>query len=302
MSDFLVVGVDAGGTSTAVAAAHGDGDVATFRGGPANASSRGIDAASATIADAVRACVPGRAPAAIFVAAAGAGRSASAHALRDALIANFGSATQIAVEDDTRVALRAAIPEGSGVVLIAGTGSVAYAEAGDLRVRVGGAGYVLGDEGSAFAIGVAALRALARAYDGRAREDETLALAARTFGATDRASLLAAIYDAPLDVARVASLAPAIVAFAGKGNRTSTKIVQTAAQELSDLARAAIVQAGLGDASPAIAFAGGLLRENSLLTFLLETRVTSETPGSQVVRLRDEPERVALAMARALLA
>ncbi len=302
MNELLVVGVDAGGTSTAVAAAHGNGEIATFRGGPANATSRGVDAASVTIADAVRACVPGRAPDAVFVAAAGAGRAAVARGLREALCASFGATTHVAVEDDTRVALRAAIPQGPGVVLIAGTGSVAYAEAGDTCVRVGGAGYVLGDEGSAFAIGMAALRALARAFDGRAREDETLALAARTFGATDRASLLAAIYDAPLDVARIASLAPALIAFAGKGNRTSTKIVQTAAQDLSDLVRATVVQAGLADASPTIAFAGGLLRENSLLTFLLETRVTNETVGSQVVRVREEPERVALAMARALLA
>ncbi|GAC1532862.1 MAG: hypothetical protein NVS2B8_21810 [Vulcanimicrobiaceae bacterium] len=147
---------------------------------------------------------------------------------------------------------------------------------------------------------MAAIRAFVRVCDGRARDDETTALAARTLGASDRASLLASMYDAPVDVARIAALAPAVIAFAGKGNRTSTKIVQTAAGDLAELVRAAVAQAQLADASPTIAFAGGLLRENSLLTFLLETRVTNETPGCHVVRLREAPESVALAMARAL--
>ena len=302
MTELLAVGVDAGGTSTVAARSLAGTYGSSLRGGPANASSLGIAAVSATIVATVRELTDGRTPDALFVAAAGAGRESVRESLRDALHAAFGAATRVTVDDDTRVALRAAIPIGPGVVLVAGTGSVAYAEIDDRKIRVGGAGYLLGDEGSAFAIGMAALRQLARAYDGRGREDETLALAARTIGATDRATLLDAIYGGPLDVARIASLAPAIVAFAGKGNRTSTKIVQTAAQELSDLARAAIVEAGLVDASPSVAFAGGLLRENSLLTFLLETRITGETPGCAVLRMRDEPERVALRMAEASLA
>jgi glucosamine kinase len=95
-----------------------------------------------------------------IVAAAGAGRS---RCTRDALLASLRLRTfprrrpHVAVEDDTRVALRAALPEGPGIVVIAGTGSVAYAEHGSTRTaRVGGAGYLLGDEGSAFAIGLAA--------------------------------------------------------------------------------------------------------------------------------------------------
>ncbi|GAC1307582.1 MAG: hypothetical protein NVSMB19_20380 [Vulcanimicrobiaceae bacterium] len=296
---FLAIGVDAGGTAT-VAAAAVDGIYRhSVRGGPANASSLGIAVAADAIVAAVRAAAGERAPSAVFVAAAGAGRAEVREPILAALRAAFPALAHATVEDDTRVALRAAVPAGPGVVVIAGTGSVAYAEYDERRVRVGGAGYLLGDEGSAFAIGMAALRLLARRYDDRARDDETTALAARALDVTDRASLLAAVYGAPLDVARIASLAPAIIAFAGKGNRASTKIVQGAALELGELVRAAVTHAGLVDASPSIVFAGGLLRENSLLSFLLETRVTNETPGALVVRLRDEPARAALAFAAA---
>jgi N-acetylglucosamine kinase-like BadF-type ATPase len=300
MSVRIVVGVDAGGTST-VAAASRDGAFAGLgRGAPANPSSVGVEAAIAAIAATVRGVAGADDPAALFVAAAGAGRAEARDALGRGLRAAFPATDRVAVEDDTRVALRATLPEGPGVVLIAGTGSVAYAENGDVTARVGGAGYLLGDEGSAFAIGLAAVRALARVYDGRSREDETTALAARALGAPDRDALLAAIYGAPLDVARIAGLAPGIIAFADKGNRVSTKIVQTAAADLGELLKAAVRAAGLADASPSVVFAGGLLRENSLLSFLLETRVVNDVPGASILRGRDEPARAALRRAESL--
>jgi N-acetylglucosamine kinase-like BadF-type ATPase len=182
-------------------------------------------------------------------------------------------------------------------VLIAGTGSIAYAENGGLRALVGGHGHLLGDEGSAFAIGMAAIRLRARVLDGRAVRDETTDLVARVWRAPDRAALHAAIYDVRLDPAAVAALAPSIVAFAGKGNRASTKIVQEAAKDLGDLLRAAARAAELTESAPPIALAGGLLRENSLLTFLLETRITGDFTGSPILRGDFEPVRGALRLA-----
>jgi N-acetylglucosamine kinase-like BadF-type ATPase len=300
MSERIAVGVDAGGTSTVAALSRDGSYESVARGGPGNPSSQGVPAAVDAIAGVVRQLVEDTDPAALFVAAAGAGRESVREALIAALQAAFPTTVRIAVEDDARAALRAAIPSGPGVVLVAGTGSVAYGEHGDRRVRTGGAGYLLGDEGSGFAIGLAALKLLARTFDGRARADETTALAARAFAAEDRDALLSAIYAARLDVARVAGLAPSVIAFAGKGNRASTKIVQAAALELGDLIRSTVQQCGLAEASPTVAFAGGLLRENSLLSFLLETRVTNEVPGASVVRLRDDPARAALRFAEAL--
>jgi glucosamine kinase len=301
MTEPIAVGVDAGGTATLAALSRGGRLESTARAGPANASSVGSFAAAAEIAAAVRRVTGGVSADALFVAAAGAGRAEARDELLASLRLAFPHTPHLVVEDDTRVALRAALPEGPGIVVISGTGSVAYAENGDARARVGGAGYFLGDEGSAFAIGWAAARLLARVYDGRAQPDETTDFVARVLAAPDRDALLGAIYGAPRDISRLAALAPNVLAFAGKGNRASTKIVQTAAQELGDLARAAAQQSGLMNASPSVVFAGGLLRENSLLSFLLETRITNEIPGAAVVRLRDEPLRAALRFAEALL-
>ena len=302
MSLRLAIGVDAGGTKTR---AYGSlsADVA-FDGPAANASSAGVEAAAAAIAGVVDAAAraSGARPSAIFVAAAGAGRDEVARGIEERLRLRFAEATHVVVEDDARAALRVAVPAGPGIVLIAGTGSLAYAENGERRVRVGGAGYLLGDEGSGYAIGLAAAKLLARAFDGRTPRDETTDFTARALAASDRETLLARVYGEDFAPSRLAALAPAIVAFAGKGNRVATKIVQNAAQELGDLVKRAAVASDLLDRSPLVAFAGGLLRENTLLTFLLETRLAGEMPGAAVVRVRDEPALGALRFAESLLA
>jgi N-acetylglucosamine kinase-like BadF-type ATPase len=223
-----------------------------------------------------------------------------AHQLETRLAAAFPAA-RIAVGDDASIALRTAVPAGPGIVLIAGTGSIAYAENGARTARVGGLGYLAGDEGSAFAIGMAAVRLYGRVLDGRQRADETTDLVARALGAPDRDGYLAALYDAPLVPAAIAALAPAIVAFAGKGNRAATKIVQTAGSDLGDLLKSAAKAVDLLEASPTVVLAGGLFAENTLLSFLLETRIVGDLPGALILRGGDA-ETGALRLAEAAAA
>ena len=112
--------------------------------------------------------------------------------------------------DDAAIALRAAVPEGPGIVLIAGTGSIAYAENGERRSRVGGLGYLAGDEGSAFAIGMAAVRLYGRVLDGRARADETTEVVNRALGAPRSGCVyIGAVYDEPLILVPKATIADA---------------------------------------------------------------------------------------------
>jgi len=282
-ADRVVVGVDAGGSTTRAAVAVGGAVVRSAEGPGANASVIGVDDAADAILTTIRRALERDRPAAIAIGAAGAGRAGVASELRDLVASAYGEC-RVVVADDTAIALRGAIAAGPGIVLIAGTGSCAYAEHGEERVRVGGLGYLAGDEGSAFAIGMAAVRAYGRVLDGRGRADETTALVARALDAADRDTYLAALYDRPLAPATIAALAPSIVAFAGKGNRVAGKIVQAAALELGDLVKSAAAQAHLVDASPAVALCGGLLRENSMLTFLLETRIVGDLPGASIVR------------------
>jgi glucosamine kinase len=295
----ICIGIDAGGTSTNVALSKDGVIVGETCATASNATTFGVEGAAAVITGAIRGVLDREQPHAIYVGAAGAGRARVANGLQERIAAVFAGA-KVVVEDDTAIALRAAIPDGDGAVLIAGTGSIAYAVHGERMCRTGGLGYLAGDEGSAFWIGMQAVKLYGRVLDGRANRDETTDLVARALDAPDRERYLAVLYDAPVQPATIASLAPSIVAFAGKGNRASTKIVQQAAQELGDLLRAALKAVDLNDASPVVAFAGGLLRENSLLSFLLETRLIGDVAGMTIVKGGDEPARAALRLAERL--
>ncbi len=294
----LYVGVDAGGTSTVVVAARPGQTPRRESGGPANASSIGVDDAANEIITVIRRLCGPEKPHAIAIGAAGTGRPEIARAIEELVGSAFAGAS-VRVGDDAEIALRAAIPDGPGIVLIAGTGSIAFARGATASARVGGLGYLLGDEGSAFAIGFAAAKLYGRVLDGRAARDETTDLVGRALHATDRVTLLDALYGPRLDVAAIAAMAPSIIAFASKGNRISTKIVQDASKELGELVKSAARLCGLINDSPTVALAGGLLRENSLLTFLLEQRIVGDLPGAAIVRSADEAAIGALRLAMA---
>jgi N-acetylglucosamine kinase-like BadF-type ATPase len=301
MSDGIAVGVDAGGTATRAVLSENGTAAGEAEGPGANATTLGVDDAADVIISTIRKALDRRRPAAIVVGAAGAGRAAVAATLQNLLHSAFPDC-RVAIRDDAVIALRAAIPAGPGIVLIAGTGSTAYAENGDRRARIGGLGYLAGDEGSAYAMGMAAVRLYGRVLDGRAKPDETTELVARALNAPDRDAYVSALYDAPLVPSSIAALAPSIIAFAGKGNRVATKIVQQTAADLGDLLRDAARATGLMEASPRVALAGGLFAENSLLTYVLELRIINELPGASILRGGDGAAAGALRLAEILAA
>ena len=102
-----------------------------------------------------------------MVGAAGAGREPEREELRKALRGE-NLAPTVVVTTDIEIALAAAFTDGPGIVVSAGTGSVAVGrdQAGK-RHRIGGYGWQMGDEGSGYAIGRAALGAVSRAVDAR---------------------------------------------------------------------------------------------------------------------------------------
>jgi len=301
MSERIAVGVDAGGTATVAAASRAGSIERTAVVGPANPTSSGVAAAAATIAAAAHSAADGAEPDALYVGAAGAARADVAVALEQLLRVSFPATRNLVVAGDAETALRAAIPAGPGIVVIAGTGSVAYAENGERRACIGGYGYLLGDEGSAFAIGLVAARLLARVYDGRSAADALTDRVERALGCHDREGLLAATYGTPVDVAKLAGLAPSVLALADGGNVAATKIVTDAARDLGDLVCVAAARTGLAETLVAVALAGGLLREDGLLSDLLQSRIAGDLPGASIVRMRDEPVRAALRFAEAML-
>ena len=282
-----VVGVDAGGTRSRAALARGDSILQRAEGPAGNPTLIGVADAADAMLQTIRDATRGERFEALYVGVAGAGNPAVAQELSALLSAAYPHAA-VAVGDDVEIALRGAIPQGPGIALIAGTGSIALAvDERGARHRAGGLGYLLGDEGSAAWIGLEAVRLLARVYDGRARDEETSRLVARHLAAPDRPGLVRSVYGERIDVASIAALAPSIVAFAGKGNRASRAIVERASSELVSLVATVARASGLDSVPVRVALCGGLLRDDNFLVGLLQNGIATTLPAAEIVRDTD---------------
>ncbi len=296
----IAVGVDAGGSKTAVTYSLDGSCKGVWYGDSGSATLRGAERVSDTIAKTIELALDGALPDAIFVGAAGAGRDNVARTIRGALESRFGGA-RVEVRDDAYIALRAAVPRGNGAVLIAGTGAIAYAEKDGVGFRSGGYGYVFGEPGSGFGIGASAIDRLLRAYDGRAPRDAFATELETALGVRSLEEILRQVYGDPFPVRAVAAIAPLVLDLAGRGDRTAGKIIQQAAAELTDILKAAIKSAGLAGSDAPIAFSGGLLGSSSMLTYLLETRLLNDFPEMPIRKENSEPCAGALSAAELLL-
>src|SRR5882762_5193540 len=237
-SNAILLGIDGGGSHTAVAVGDQRGRVLARADGPGSAMRPGgAERSASVILDvARRAATQAKVtlPATIaLVGAAGAGRPPEQEALGAAIMA-AGVAERVDVRGDTEIALAAAFGDGPGILINAGTGSIAHARGADGRLyRAGGHGWQLGDEGGGYWLGRRALSAAARAQDGL-EESSTLlerllvALGLQTFDDLIR-------WTATATPAQVAALAPHVLNSAAEGEAVAQRAVDAAAEELAQL-------------------------------------------------------------------
>lgn len=270
----ILIGADVGGTRTSAAVMR-DGEIVGRAEGPGAAIRPGRALASAaTIAETVRRALSGAGVLqgdVLVVGAAGAGRTAEARELQQALRGEAVAET-VVVTTDIAIALEGALGPDAGIVLAAGTGSIAIArDAGGASHRAGGYGWQMGDEGSGYAIGRAALGAASRAADGRGAET---ALSAALLTATRSADFDELVrWTATAGPPEVAALAPYVLAAAADGDPTARAIVHYAAEELAGLVLH--LRRKLGGEVPTVALTGGLLT-NPPLREALEARLRKD--------------------------
>jgi N-acetylglucosamine kinase-like BadF-type ATPase len=189
---------------------------------------------------------------------AGSGRPEDQDAIR-AWADKARLAERVEVTSDGALLLAAGTPEGWGLGLVAGTGSIAVGRTADGRMaRAGGWGYLLGDEGSGYALVTAAMRAVARSADGRGPTTRLTERFLTRLGLRQPPELVSAVYGGSWDRAALASLAPLVTALAAE-DEVASAIVDEAARELAETAAAVVHQFGWGTVRVPLALAGGLL-------------------------------------------
>jgi N-acetylglucosamine kinase-like BadF-type ATPase len=121
------------------------------------------------------------------------------------------------------------------VVVIAGTGSMAFGRNGERRARAGGHGFVLGDEGSAYWIGRAAARAALR-WEDQVGGSESIHRMVRAATGTDLEALVRHVTSHPAERSLLTALAPALTALAAE-DPEAARITRQAAEHLAALAQ-----------------------------------------------------------------
>ncbi|MDD5263744.1 MAG: BadF/BadG/BcrA/BcrD ATPase family protein [Candidatus Bipolaricaulis sp.] len=264
----MILGVDGGGTKTLAVVVDSAGRVVgTGRSGPSNYQVLGLDAAVRSLRSAVRAALSSvpqaeRLSHAVF-GLAGADFALDRSRLERALATMDELAgVPLAVRNDAEVALVGAVAGVRGVAVCAGTGAIAVGMDGLERVaRADGWGYLLGDEGSGYWIGLEALRAVVRRHDGRARRGRALEQAVLgSLNVQDAPALLDWTYGRRASVNDIAALAPLVLAVAAQGDPEAARIVHQAGTQLSAATCAVVRKLGFsGEAFPLVAL-GGLFR------------------------------------------
>lgn len=287
---LLTLGLDAGGSGTQWVLLRGGQVVARGTAPPLTAALLGTEAGAAALRvlaealpappDALHAGLPGLSAGTLGAAAA-----------QDVLARTFGlPAEWVGVEGDLDLAYHAHLAPGAGILLYAGTGSIAYHVARDGTVlRAGGRGYRIGDDGGGFSLGRAALRWVTDALDAGEVPSSRLAeeLAAVT-GGLNWETLRAFAYGTP-GAAAIASLAPAVGRAADAGDGMAASLLDGAAQSLADLAQR--VQRRIGRLP--VTATGGALRVSPQFPAALARHL----PGVTVV-WRDHAEVAAHRAAR----
>jgi glucosamine kinase len=296
MSSTLVIGVDAGGTTTRCLVATLDG-VVVARGEAGGASQRSsTDRPADPLAAALRSAlseVDSRLVAGGVIGAAGAGPAGRTVAQDAATTAwrSVGLPGDVTLVTDLEVAFFAGTALDTGLLLLAGTGAVAAAFCdGAVRRRCDGYGWLLGDEGSAVWIGREGLRSVLAALDGRGEPTSlTPAVSALLLGqdtvASDREAHAQALVGAAFAMppAQLGRLAPLVSAAAAAGDPVARGITDAATDRLVH----AVDTAARDQASPeAVVLAGSVLLSSGPVSAGVRTRVR-ERFGVEPVSARD---------------
>jgi N-acetylmuramic acid 6-phosphate etherase len=264
-----ILGVDGGGTSTeAWLAGPGLRVIGRGMSGPSNAKAVGLEAArralDAAIGDAFRDAGLEPEP----VAAACLGLSGFDRPDDRKILMGWADESRLAhrlvLVNDGDLVVAAGTPEGWGVGVIAGTGSIAAGRTPDGRTaRAGGWGHLIGDEGSAYAAVLEALRLVARRADGREPRptgpDPMTDRLCRALGVDRPSQIVTALYAPDFTRARVAAMAPEVLAACDESPEDGARLLAPAGAALGETVAAVARALGWMAGELPLAAAGGYI-------------------------------------------
>jgi N-acetylglucosamine kinase-like BadF-type ATPase len=287
------LGFDGGGTKTECVVLDSYGQViGEGRGGPSNPLRCGFDVAFDSLKHAAtealhNARLRSNSLTGVCAGLAGAGRRNVVQRVLVFLAQEFSSAVA-QVTTDYEIALEAAVSSGPGIVLIAGTGSVAYGRnAAGQTARAGGYGPWVGDEGSAFEIGRRAVAAVARTRDQSEQVTLLTEMIPAALDCRDWDELVQRIMKSPHEI--FPALFPVVTQAADAEDGAAKEILFTSAIGLGNLAMIVVRRLGMKDQEFPLVKCGGVFGRSPMLDSLLDSVIFSGALRAKVSRLTISP-------------
>lgn len=296
---MLVLGIDAGASKTECLLADGAGNILEQARGPgANFQIFDLDEIEFVLTGLTHQVLGGRHDRveALCIGIAGAGRRDDYDGVRE-ILTRIGCAQRYLVTHDAEIALVAGAGERYGVALIVGTGATAFGinRRGQMA-RAGGWGYLLGDEGSAYWIGVRALQAVMKASDGRAHHTRLAPSVLEWFGVDSAEALVHRVYRRH-GREELAALAVLVQRAADRGDLAAQEIVDEAGDELVRAAESVIGGLEIAGESFRLTLAGGLWKAIPVLRQEVSSRLSRIAPWARIQELDVKPAVGAVTLA-----
>jgi N-acetylglucosamine kinase-like BadF-type ATPase len=260
----LYLGVDGGQSSTTILIADETGRVlGSGRGGPCNhlgaseGRARFFQAISQCLAEACREARVD--PNTVRFRSACLGFSGGAED-KDGLARELIRSSKYKITHDAEIALSGATAGQPGIIVIAGTGSMAFGRnTKNQTARAGGWGYIFGDEGGAFDLTRRALRAALKFEEGWGRPTILREILLETSRAASANDLLHRFYTSEYPRETIASLAPLVSRAAEHGDQVALGIVHCAAEQLASFVQGVYRKLFTGE-SVLVAHIGGVFQ------------------------------------------
>lgn len=303
MAYFL--GVDGGATSTACAVCDSDGRVlGVGHGGPSNhiLAPGGEARARMAVETALGAAEAAAGLHRIEFASAHFGMTGINRETEQAhvfarVVSSLLSARIMQIDNDAAAALAGALACRPGVIVIAGTGSVAFGrDPSGREAQAGGWGYLFGDEGSGFAIGLAGVRAALRARDGTGPPTILESQIPGRFG-KNLGEIPILYYEGRVHRAAIAALAPAVTDAAAAGDSVAASLVEEAAHGLAAIAAAVMTRLTWPEGTVPLAPVGGVFKAGRVILGPLKAALAARISGAVLVPPRFAPTVGALLLA-----
>ena len=292
------IGIDAGGSKTELVAAVEQQDellnLFAPSSNPARVGFEGSINVLSSLIKQVMELLPDYEIDSIHAGIAGAGRPADQKRIHDGVTEELKilSPERVVIGHDGEIAIEAAFEGESGVMVVAGTGSVAVARTEDgALLRVGGWGYLIGDEGSGHLIGASGLRALVHALDG-GPETALVDRLAREHDLTTAEDIIHVVYEHKTPLQK---FAPVVIQTAEKGDDVALAIVEEQARQLAKQVR--WLADRCSSVLPQAALLGGLMNI-AFYRRTLENALLEQLPGWKVIDPINRPVIGAWRLAR----